>query len=332
MALFSGFNQLSSAFDRLSSSNIGAQVNTLTTRASSAFNQFDSALSSARSGFQNQVRSSIPGLGAALDAANRVQSVAQEFQAVGNMFATGFGTRTRMGSNALQGVFGGAEPPSPNSATAVLVDNSTAPGGVDSTTNDWRVSLSVPDVIKTSPILAPFKNTSNKLIFPFNPTILFGNSANYSTVHPVHTNYPFYAYENSQVDAITVAGEYYSQNQEDAKYWIAVLHFLRTMTKMFYGGGENSGTPPLMTRLNGYGKHVLNNIPCVITTFSVDLPSDVDYIQVDINNEANYVPTRAQVNVTLQPLYSRLTQSRFDLRKFANGEFVTNDANNSGFI
>lgn len=329
MALFSGFNQLSNALNRVS--NIGAQVNTITTQASSAFSQL-SNLSQVRSSFRSQVNQSVPGLGNAFDAFNRVQSVAEEFQSVGNMFATGFGVRTRMSSNALQGVFSGAEPPSSNAATAVLVDNSTSPGGVDTNTNDWRVSLSVPDVIKTSPILEPFKSTSNKLVFPFNPTILFGNSANYTTIQPIHTNYPFYAYENSQVDAITIAGEYYSENQADALYWIAVLHYLRVMTKMFYGGGENSGTPPLMTRLNGYGKHVLNNIPCVITTFSVDLPADVDYIQVLVGNEPNYVPTRAQVNVTLQPQYSRLTQSRFDLRKFANGEFVTNDANNSGFI
>lgn len=322
MALFSGFNQIRNSIRSVRS--VASQVSSITSGASNAFSQLG-GLSDAFSR---------TGIGQAFNTINRVKSVAEEFQSVGSLFSNGFGTRTRMSSNALQGVTTGAEPPSPNQATATIInDNSITSGGIDPQTNDWRVSLSVPDVIKNSPLFTPFNDTNNKMVFPFNPTILFGNSANYSQIAPIHSNYPYYAYENSQVDAITIAGEYFSQNEQDALYWIAVLHFLRTMTKMFYGGGANSGSPPLLTRLNGYGKHVMNNIPCVVQTFSVDLPSDVDYIQVNApDGTPNYVPTRAQVNVTLQPQYSRLTQSRFDLVKFANGEFVSNDANNTGFI
>lgn len=328
MALFSGFNQLTSGLRSLPTSNIASRVSNITSSASAAFGQFENRLNTVRNNFLQNTP-----IGGAINTFNRVQSVAEEFQSVGNMFSSGFGSRTRMSSNALQGVSFGAEPPRRSTATAVVLDNSPSAGGIDATTNDWRVSLSVPDVIKTSPILAPFVATNNKLVFPFNPTILFGNSANYTAITPTHTNYPYYAYENSQVDAITIAGEYYIENEEDGLYWIAVLHYLRTMTKMFYGGGELSGTPPLLTRLNGYGKHVLNNIPCVITTFSVDLPADVDYLEVYTpDGSANYVPTRAQVNVTVQPQYSRITQSKFDLKKFANGDFITNDPNNSGFI
>lgn len=326
MALLSGFNQLTSNLQSVNSSNIRSSVSNITSGASNAFSQFQGTFNNAISDFTNS------GAGQILNTANRVQSVAQEFQSMGSMFASGFGSRTRMSQNALQGIGPGAELSAPNTATATLVDNSPTTGGVDPQTNDWRVSLSVPDAIINSPIFTPFRNTGTKMVFPFNPTILFGNTANYSNVSPVHTNYPYYAFENAQVDSITIAGEYFSQNQDDAAYWIAVLHFLRTMTKMFYGGGQLSGTPPLITRLNGYGKFVLNNIPCVINTFSVDLPADVDYIQVDIQGQANYVPTRAQVNVTVLPQYSRRTQSRFDLKKFADGYFASADPNNSGFI
>jgi len=332
MALFSGFNQLSSTLNRATSSfgNISSQVNSLTTQASSAFNQFDSAIGQARGAINSAINST--GIGQAFNTINRISSVAQEFQSIGSMFSSGFGTRTRMASNALQGLRIGAEPLRPSTATAILADNSITSGGVDANSNDWRGSLSVPSLIQSSPLFVPFKSTGNKLVFPFNPTILFGNSANYTSISPIHTNYPYYAYENSQVDSITIAGEYFSQNEDDARYWIAVLHYLRTMTKMFYGGGNLSGTPPFLTRLNGYGKHVLNNIPCVINTFSVDLPSDVDYIRVDIDGQNNYVPTRAQVNVTLSPQYSRVTQSKFDLQKFAEGYYAKNDPDNAGFI
>ena len=76
------------------------------------------------------------------------------------------------------------------------------------------------------------------MIFPFNPTVLLSHSANYSQIQPTHTNYAYNAYENSQVDAITITGEFYQENEDDAKYWIACLHFLRSATKMFYGNSH----------------------------------------------------------------------------------------------
>lgn len=196
---------------------------------------------------------------------------------------------------------------------------------------DWRVSLQVPPVIlDEGDILAPLRessgssafNTGNKMIFPFNPTVLLSHSANYSQIQPTHTNYPYNAYENSQVDAITITGEFYQENENDAKYWIACLHFLRTATKMFYGNSNPLGNPPVVCRLNGYGKHVLNDIPVVITNFTTDLPVDVDYIQCTVNGMINYVPTQSAITVTLQPQYARRSQSGFSLNQYAGGGHI----------
>jgi len=172
-------------------------------------------------------------------------------------------------------------------------------------------------------------NTGNRMIFPFNPTVLLSHSANYSQIQPTHTNYPYNAYESSQVDAITITGEFYQENENDARYWIACLHFLRSATKMFYGGSDPLGNPPVVCRLNGYGKHVLNNIPVVITNFTTDLPVDVDYIQCTVNGLPNYVPTQSSITVTLQPQYARRSQAGFSLNQFAGGGHVNGD---EGFV
>ena len=196
--------------------------------------------------------------------------------------------------------------------------------------SDWRVSISVPDILlKEGEVLGPLTSesstntsTTGKMIFPFNPTVLLSHSANYSQIQPTHTNYPYQAYENSQVDAITVTGEFYQENENDAKYWIACLHFLRSATKMFYGDSNPQGNPPVVCRLNGYGKHVMNNIPVVITNFTTDLPVDVDYIQCTINGMINYVPTQSSITVTLQPQYARRSQSGFSLNQYASGGHI----------
>jgi hypothetical protein len=192
---------------------------------------------------------------------------------------------------------------------AIISSNNTI-----SDASDWRVNISIPEILlRQGDVLGPLiteggtsNSTSGKMIFPFNPTVLLSHTANYSQVHPTHTNYAYNAYESSQVDAITIAGEFYQENEDDAKYWIACLHFLRTATKMFYGNSEPLGNPPVVCRLNGYGKHVMNNIPVVITNFTTDLPVDVDYIQCTINGQVNYVPTQSTITVTLQPQYAKI--------------------------
>jgi hypothetical protein len=185
---------------------------------------------------------------------------------------------------------------------------------------DWRVALTVPNDIKGGTVLQPLVDlTQGKMIFPFTPTIILGHTANYNTVDLTHTNYPFYAYKNSQVDQITVTGDFFNENAEDARYWIACIHFLRTMTKMFYGGDPNVGKPPPISRLNGYGKHVFNNVPVLVTNFTTDLSSDVDYIACEVDNEVNYAPVQSTITVNLTPNYARVSHAKFNLTDFANG-------------
>ena len=117
---------------------------------------------------------------------------------------------------------------------------------------DWRVKLSVPPSIAADGLLAPLQeaSTGGHMVFPFTPTIIISHSAAYNTVAPIHNNYPFFAYQNSQVDAMTIVGQFYCQNSEEARYWMACLHYLRTMTKMDYGIGS-TGSPPPIAKLNG---------------------------------------------------------------------------------
>ena len=151
--------------------------------------------------------------------------------------------------------------------------------------NDWRVSISVPPVIRelNSSLLNPLVESGERMIFPFTPSVIFSHSASYSSMQPVHTNYPFYNYQNSAVDAITVSGDFFIETNEDAEYWVAAVTFLRTLTKMFYGdNGADTGNPPPIVKFNGYGEYVFKNVPCVVTSFNVDLPQDVDYMKTNI--------------------------------------------------
>ena len=215
---------------------------------------------------------------------------------------------------------------------------------------DWRVSLSIPqqiqDIIQNQKsLLDPLKATGNKMVFPYTPTILVGQSANWNPMQPVHTNYPFYAYENSRVDQMTISAHFYVQNEMEARYWVACVHYLRSMTKMSYGLSPNKGAPPPVVRLNGYGDYTFKDVPVVITNFQFDLKEDVDYISTRLSSEESgtadgppsvsskggtyaWAPTESLLTIGIVPQYSRTRQAQFDL-----ADFVKNGGTKgSGFI
>ena len=105
------------------------------------------------------------------------------------------------------------------------------------------------------------------------------HSANYNPLAQTHSNYPFQAYQNSQVDQMNIIGEFPVQNQQDAAYWVATVNFLRTVTKMFFGKEESyKGNPPPILFLSGYGEHMFEKVPVIVNTFNVELRAGIDYI------------------------------------------------------
>lgn len=165
----------------------------------------------------------------------------------------------------------------------------------DVNTQDWRVRLSLapganylyadPDLALGS-IMSPLKNT-NGVIFPYTPQIDITYQANYSSDALTHSNYYSYFYQSSYVQTVQVRGTFTAQDTQDANYLLAVIHFLRSATKMFYGQDTEAGTPPPLVFLSGLGSFQFNNHPCVISQFNYNLPSDVDYIPAG-TTVANY--------------------------------------------
>jgi hypothetical protein len=215
---------------------------------------------------------------------------------------------------------------------------------------DWRVRIHLPaqpSTFETSPLLQPLVKSNSSMVFPTTPQILVTHSANYNMFHPIHTNYPYPVYENSMVEDITISGEFPVENEADGLYWVAAVHFMRSVTKMFYGEGDLRGHPPPRCALSGYGDFIFDTMPVVIKMFSIDLPSNVDYIKVPLSSatalqsqipasviqgqEYTYVPTLSSINITVSPAFSRDATRQFNLTDFINGEYVGNPGN-GGFI
>lgn len=157
------------------------------------------------------------------------------------------------------------------------------------TDTDWRVRLRLaPDATylyqdPSNTLLAPLR-VSDGVVFPYTPTINTSYSAKYDPYDLTHSNYRGYFYRGSNVSDIQIQGTFTAQNTREAEYVLAVIHFFRSATKMFYGKDEFRGAPPPLVYLRGYGEYQFNDHACVISNFQYNLPNDVDYIAISPNN------------------------------------------------
>ena len=222
---------------------------------------------------------------------------------------------------------------------------------------DWRVRLQIPTgadavigaLMDNNELLAPLRDTRG-IFWPLTPAVVIQHSANYNALAQTHSNYPFQAYQNSQVDSLNIIGEFPVQNAEDAKHWVATVNFLRTITKMFFGKEQAlKGNPPPIMHLSGYGDHMFSKVPVVVNSFNVELGPGIDYISTkqantpytnngadvgfDINAESQtWAPTLSNISVLVTPVYSRQSIKNFSLSEFARGELSGKGTGEIGFI
>jgi hypothetical protein len=162
----------------------------------------------------------------------------------------------------------------------------------DRKSKDWRVRLALApgaNYLYKAPnntngqtgtdILYPLYE-SDGVIFPYTPSITVQYSANYNPQDITHSNYKVYQYQNSSVDTVNITGTFTCQDVFEARYLLAVIHFFRSMTKMFYGQDNDpkNGTPPPLCYIYGMGGYQFDALPLAITGFTYNLPTDVDYI------------------------------------------------------
>jgi hypothetical protein len=172
-----------------------------------------------------------------------------------------------------------------------------------------RLSLANWTSFKGSPVLKPLKDAGG-LIFPYTPTISTQYSAKYDSYNLTHSNYRGYFYQSSQVGDITVTGAFTAQDTAEAEYLLAVIHFFRSVTKMFYGKDPQRGSPPPLVELSGFGDYQFNNHPCVVTSFGYNLPADVDYVSSGSPNNLglNLQPLQNLYSTTLNAVSPTVTR------------------------
>lgn len=208
-------------------------------------------------------------------------------------------------------------------------------------------------ILGSNKLLSPLYET-NGLLWPYQPSISYNQEVSYQDVPMTHTNQEFYAYTRTNAVKLTVEGDFTVQNQDEGRYVLACLHFLRTVTKMYFGQGENLGTPPPVLFFDAFGQYMFNRLPVIVTAFTANMPKDVDYMPIDLRllgsaggdlrnlsqfrgsadtDSTGYVwlPVLFQISVSLTVQNTPAKLRSFNLDQFRDGSLLKNP-NGGGWI
>jgi hypothetical protein len=91
-------------------------------------------------------------------------------------------------------------------------------------------------------------------------------------------------------------------------------------------GDKDSGSPPPVCRLDGYGAMMLENVPVAITSYRAEFTDSVDYFTISTpwvgsDEVKTSVPTVSTIAITCLPMYSREEMQKFSVTGYLNGSF-----------
>ena len=160
------------------------------------------------------------------------------------------------------------------------------------------------------------------IMFPIQPDIAYQQSVNYNTYDLVHTNNSFHSYRSTPSAAIQVTAQFVQSTTEEVDYLLGVMHFLRSVTKMYYGIGDletnpRAGTPPPVLKFSAFGTQQFDNIPVVVGNFATTYDSGVDLVT---SSTGQTVPVVQTISIDLMQQHSPARQKYgFSKHAFLNG-------------
>jgi hypothetical protein len=183
------------------------------------------------------------------------------------------------------------------------------------------------------------KDTSGTdgLLFPYSPQITVGQSVDYSQMNLTHSNSDIYAYRYTPSTSIEINAKFTVQNMREAQYSLAALHFLRSVSKMYFGqidkDNGKAGLPPPVLMFSGYGNWMFDNLPVIVKNHSYTLDDHVDMVQFQIGGGTARLPSMFTISISLgiQQTPNR-SRTVFSADKFRTGDLMRESAGKTGWI
>jgi hypothetical protein len=200
---------------------------------------------------------------------------------------------------------------------------------------------------RTANILSPLHET-NGLMFPYTPTIQVSQDTSWASSDLQQSNYDILSYQKSSSANISLSAKFTLQNQREGEYMMAAIHFLRTVSKTYFGEKSSdvfsktdelnattsaasikrktgsSGLPPPVLIFSGYGDLMFNNVRCVVKSHSWSFDENVDMIKVKLPiGSTVWLPPVLQISIGLGiQMNADDLRNVFNLDEFRTGQLL----------
>lgn len=218
---------------------------------------------------------------------------------------------------------------------------------------DFRARLQPKNINQADDILGP-KDAKDKnilwplystrgVLFPYTPTLTTGMGAEYDPKGFIHSNYGYNAYVRSYHKPISLQATFTAQTNDEAMYLLAVIHFFRSVTKMYFGINpyQKAGTPPPVLLFSYLGDYQFDKVPVVVKSFDYTHDASIDFVPVNTASSSDYsksiginlplsgatgytyVPTVMTATIEMDIQYTPIkVRNEFNLDKFRKGTLI----------
>jgi len=166
------------------------------------------------------------------------------------------------------------------------------------------------------------------IVFPFQPDIAYSQPVNYTPYDLTHTNYTFNAYRNTPSPTVQITAQFASATDEEGRYTLGCIHFLRSITKMWFGINESTppgpGTPPPVLEFSSFGTRMFNRVPVVVSSFATTFDSGVDLKLIDGQSIPAVITFAIDLMVQVSPDRQK--------NEYSTSSFISGSAYSQGFI
>lgn len=186
--------------------------------------------------------------------------------------------------------------------------------------------IDVYDGLNAGGLMAPLSFT-NGMIFPYTPTIAFSQAVSYADLQLVHSNTDYPAYTRTPTCTLSVSGKFTVQNQQEGLYALAVLHYLRTVSKSYFGETDanngKAGLPPPVLLFSAYGQYVFNRLRVVLKSHSYTFEDSMDTIMISVKGTQVRLPAMFSIQTELMVVQTpQRMRTKFSFDAFATGQLL----------
>lgn len=182
-------------------------------------------------------------------------------------------------------------------------------------------------------ILFPLWATDG-LMFPYTPSIQVSQDTTWQAADLEHSNFDILSWKNSASATISLTAKFTVQNQREGEYLLAAIHFLRTVSKSFFGEADaekfsafkaktpgitsektpqqnadnqitqsasagRAGLPPPVLLFSGYGDYMFNDLRVVVKSHSWSYDEAADLIEIKLPRGKVWLPPLMSLSISL---------------------------------